>query len=229
MPNVYEVGGCVRDSFLGVKSKDIDLAVEGLPNFDAFRAYIVSTGAKIYQERPEFVTIRGTHPTLKDVDYVMCRADGEYSDGRRPDSVTLGSIIDDLSRRDFTVNAIARNVATGGIIDPFNGQQDIENRVLRCVGEPLDRFTEDVLRVFRALRFSLVKGFTMTPETVEAIQAVTYRQLETLPDERVLNELEKMFAFDTRRAIGTLLAFPTLFNFAFERGIRLIPSMKGVK
>lgn len=228
MVKAYAVGGFVRDELLGIRSKDIDVVVE-VSSFEVLREYVEGLGAKIFQERPQFGVIRATHPTLGAVDYVMCRRDGVYSDARRPDSIFVGSLFEDLSRRDFTVNAIAKDPDSGQYIDPFNGREDLENRVLRCVGKPLDRFTEDPLRVFRALRFAVTKRFTIDPETESAIASIGVELLSTVPDERVQAELTKMFEFDTVEAIEALQCFPELFTFAFSRRLRLIPSMKPVK
>jgi len=122
----FEVGGCLRDEFKGIPSKDVDFAVEA-PSFEAMRDELIEDGFEIFEERPEFFTIRAKVPKgnpLEDrtrvADFVMCRKDGPSSDGRRPDFVEPGTIFDDLARRDFTVNAIARNAITGEIIDPHS-------------------------------------------------------------------------------------------------------------
>lgn len=119
----YQVGGSVRDSFIGLKSKDIDYAVEA-PSFDAMREAIKERGGEIFLETPQFLTIRANVPGMGACDYVLCRKDGEYVDGRRPETVTAGTILDDLARRDFTMNAIAI-AEDGTILDPFDGRKDI--------------------------------------------------------------------------------------------------------
>jgi tRNA nucleotidyltransferase (CCA-adding enzyme) len=172
MARFFQVGGSVRDKLLGVKSKDIDYAVE-CESFDAMREAILAKGGKIFVETPQYFTIRANVPVLGATDYVLCRKDGAYSDGRRPDSVEVGTIFDDLARRDFTVNAIAIDTETGALIDPHGGAQDLTARVLRCVGNPVDRFNEDRLRIFRAARFSLTKGLTVHLDTFFAIADIT--------------------------------------------------------
>src|SRR6478735_1674813 len=156
----YQVGGCVRDSLLGVESKDIDFSVEA-PSYEAMREAVIErcggNPESIKVDKPEFATIRAIDPKLGGVDFVLCRKDGAYSDGRRPDSVEMGTLLDDLARRDFTVNAIAR-ADDGSLIDPFNGQADLKLRLLRCVGG-VDRLREDSLRMLRAFRFAITKGF----------------------------------------------------------------------
>lgn len=119
------------------------------------------------------------------------RRDGEYSDGRHPDSVEFTSnLIEDLSRRDFTINAMAYN-EKDGLIDPFNGMQDIENHFIRCVGIAKDRFTEDALRILRAMRFASQLEFVIDAEAGYEISHL-YKSLENISTERINSELCKM-------------------------------------
>lgn len=120
----YQVGGSVRDKIMGIKPHDIDFAI-GAESFGAMREAILARGGKIFLEMEKFFTIRANLPELGSADFVLTRKDGSYSDGRRPDGVTVGTILDDLARRDFTMNAIAINVETGDILDPFDGTGDI--------------------------------------------------------------------------------------------------------
>ncbi len=103
MVKIYLVGGSIRDQLLGLKSKDLDYAVEA-GSYEEMRDYIKENG-KIFLETPEYLTIRAHLKNGEPADFVLCRKDGEYSDGRRPDKVTPGTLYDDLARRDFTVNA----------------------------------------------------------------------------------------------------------------------------
>lgn len=208
--DLYEVGGCVRDELLGKKSKDIDFAAEitGTDDkeeaFDFLRDWMIRNDFHIWQERPKYGCIRGKFPEDSgraglDADFVICRKDGPYSDGRHPDYVNLGTLYDDLARRDFTVNALARPLGDNKtIIDHFGGKWDLENRLLRFVGEPMDRLREDGLRALRAIRFMLTKGFTMTSETRAAMRDP---ELATLLDgtheNRIREELVKCFREDT--------------------------------
>src|SRR5687768_7510936 len=113
----FQVGGSVRDELLGKQSKDIDYAVEA-PSYGAMREAIVERGGEIFQENEAFLTVRAKVPTLGACDYVLCRKDGTYDkDGRRPDFVEVGSLADDLARRDFTVNAMAK-AEDGTLVDP---------------------------------------------------------------------------------------------------------------
>lgn len=225
---VYEVGGCVRDAIIGRESKDIDFSVE-VESFDAMRDEIVARGMTIFVENPEFVTIRARdNETRETYDFVMCRKDGAYSDGRRPDEVTPGTLMDDLSRRDFTMNAIAKDEA-GNIIDPFGGVADIEAGIIRAVGDPRERFAEDGLRVARAIRFAIVFGFTIAADTFAAMnEDRAIEALGSVAIERIREEMEKAFRADT---IGTIRFVarmrPEMADAIFRDGLRASATMKG--
>jgi len=206
---IFQVGGSVRDELLGLKSKDIDYAVE-CDGFDHMREIILSLGGKIFLETPKFFTIRAQVPVLGATDYVLCRKDGAYSDGRRPDSVEHGTILDDLARRDFTVNAIAKNVATGEIIDPYNGRADLEIKLLRAVRDPQERLREDRLRALRALRFAITKDFTIGRKLETAIRELTVEDYAGVSTERIREEVLKMFQKNSRKS------FEILFTTYFE-------------
>ena len=209
---LYKVGGWVRDKLLGVQSKDLDYAVEA-PSYEAMRAYVAERGT-IFFEKPEYLTIRGKI-NGEDVDFVLCRKDGDYSDGRRPDSVQPGTIYDDLARRDFTMNAIALG-ENGIYIDPYNGRLDIEDRVISCVGKAEDRFNEDALRILRAFRFSVTKNFNMDWKTESLIrEEAMINMLSSVSEERIREELQKCFSFDTLDTIGKLNKFPVLRDWIF--------------
>jgi tRNA nucleotidyltransferase/poly(A) polymerase len=201
----YQVGGYVRDKLLGVQSKDIDYAVEA-PSYEAMVAWINERG-KIFLEKPEFLTVRAHLHDGEPADYVLCRKDGAYSDGRRPDIVEPGSLFDDLRRRDFTVNAIAFDEETQQYIDPHGGMYDLETRELRCVGRAKDRFTEDALRMLRAIRFSITKDITMSGDIVDSFYDKELLALlrDKISTDRKRDELEKCFRFDTSKTIKTLM------------------------
>jgi len=219
----YEVGGCVRDKFLGLDSKDIDYAVEA-PSFAAMEEWVLSEGSKIFLNKPEYNTIRAKHPTLGDVDFVLCRKDGTYSDGRRPDTIEPGDIYDDLARRDFTMNAIAKRI-DGSYIDPYNGIDDIGNKIIRCVGS-VDRLKEDALRMIRALRFSITKGFKLDPMVME-VMIHEADLLTSVSSERIREEMAKCFKFNTLQTLKRLETFQGLRDHIFGKtGLKLIPSLK---
>ncbi len=176
-------GGCVRDSLLGRRPSDWDIASSASPEeVLALFPRCVPTGIK-----------HGTVTVLSgggSVEVTTFRAEGGYSDHRRPDSVSFGCPLEaDLARRDLTVNAMAMDAA-GEITDPFGGRDDLRRRLLRCVGEPERRFDEDALRMLRTVRFSAQLGFEIEPRTLEAIRALAHLA-SGLSAERVRDELLK--------------------------------------
>jgi tRNA nucleotidyltransferase/poly(A) polymerase len=146
---------------------------------------------------PEFYTIRAKDPVLGVVDFVWCRKEGPYSDGRHPDWVEPGSLMDDLSRRDFTMNAMAIEEGTETVIDPYGGTTDIVNNIIRCVGNPVERFIEDGLRVFRALRFSITKNMTIAGDVGIAMTSFhSLASASSVSVDRVREELALMMKAD---------------------------------
>ena len=224
MIRFYKVGGCVRDMLLKVPCKDIDYAVEA-SSFEAMESHIASIG-KIFLSKPEYQTVRAM-VNGEPADYVLCRKDGVYTDGRRPDSVTLGTIDDDLARRDFTVNAMAMDDC-GVIYDPHNGWDDIDNMVLRCVGSAKERFTEDSLRMLRAIRFHITKGFDFSPDVADALQDKDMvALLMNVSEDRIREELHKCFAFSTMRTLDVLYQYNYLATMIFSfTKIWLEPTMR---
>ncbi len=225
---LYQVGGSVRDKILGVPSKDIDYVIE-TESFDTMRQYILEQGGNIYLETPQYFTIRAKMPKIGSADFVLARKDGEYKDGRHPESVTAGTIFDDLERRDFTCNAIAIDVATGETLDPHCGIQDIESKKIRCVGNPLARFTEDRLRIYRAVRFAITKGFNIHPETHAAIVEIAENGFDAVSTERIREELFKMAQSNTWLMFCYWQTYPWLFRIASDRGIWFRPTTEGKK
>lgn len=186
----YAVGGCVRDSLLGREPHDWDLTTPALPD-EIARVFsdcqLVEIGKKY-----------GTVAVILDgVPYEITthRIDGDYSDARHPDGVRFSlSITDDLSRRDFTVNAMAYSDEEG-LIDPFDGQRDLSFGVIRCVGVATERFAEDALRILRALRFASTLGFSIEPDTARAILSGR-RLLTEIAPERISGELTRLLCGD---------------------------------
>lgn len=221
----YQVGGSVRDSFLGLKSKDIDYAVEAA-SFNEMREAILGRGGTIFLETPQYLTIRARVPELGACDFVLCRKDGAYNDGRHPENVEVGTILDDLARRDFTINAIAR-AEDGEIIDPYDGSTDLlVYQLLRCVGSPKKRFGEDGLRILRAIRFSVTKQLIVDDQIwkylideegcIHAIQGVSL--------ERIREELNKCFSFNTNETLEFFDNFPIFRKFLFNKALWLKPT-----
>jgi len=223
----YLVGGAVRDQLLGLKVKDWDYAVEA-PSYNAMLEWIQQNG-KIFLEQPQYWTIRAKLNNGKIADYVLCRKDGQYSDGRRPDSVLVGTLYEDLARRDFTVNAIAYDEATNTYIDPFEGQAHLSIKYLRCVGDAYDRFHEDALRMLRALRFSITKGFQLNPQIKEALrnEELLTKLKNNVSLERKREELHKCFAFDSVKTIECLSTYIGVTDAIFSNTtLWLMPTTK---
>lgn len=194
--SAYVVGGCVRDYLMGVQPHDFDVTTSALPE-QTKRVFadrrVIETGIK---HGTVTVLYKGVSTEI-----TTFRMDGEYSDGRHPDSVTFSrNIEDDLSRRDFTMNGIAFNPKSG-FVDPFGGAEDIKAGVIRCIGDPDRRFSEDALRVLRALRFSAVLGFAIEPQTALAIDR-RKNDLRKVSAERILAELKRLLCGkDVRRVL----------------------------
>ena len=182
----YVVGGCVRDTLMGREPNDWDVTTNALPEqiiavFSDHR--VIPTGIQ-----------HGTVTVLvedKPLEITTYRVDGEYSDNRHPDSVSFTrSLCEDLRRRDFTINALAYHPQSG-IIDHFSGLADLDNQQIVCVGDPEQRFTEDALRILRALRFSAQFGFSIEKMTAKAIHRLA-PLLRRIAVERVQSELVKL-------------------------------------
>lgn len=184
----YAVGGCVRDALLGREPEDWDITTSARPEEvkQLFRRTI-DTGIE-----------HGTVTVMLDNDgyeVTTYRIDGEYEDGRHPREVAFTSdLLEDLRRRDFTINAMAYS-REAGIVDAFEGRRDLDDGVIRCVGAPLDRFTEDALRILRAIRFSAQLGFVIEPETWAAIRAIA-PNIAKVSKERIQAELTKLLLSD---------------------------------
>lgn len=182
----YAVGGCVRDALLGLQPKDYDLCTNAEPQqmlrvFADFR--VIPTGIE-----HGTVTVMLGHQAYEVTTY---RVDGDYSDHRRPDQVHfVGDLRRDLARRDFTINAMAYNKATG-VVDAFGGKQDLAARQVRCVGDAHERFGEDALRILRAMRFASVYAFTVEPQTAHAAHQLR-QSLSHIAKERITTELAKL-------------------------------------
>ena len=197
----YAVGGCVRDSILGREPDDWDITTSAKPMEvkKLFRPTI-DTGLQ-----HGTVTVLRNHVGYEVTTY---RVDGIYEDGRHPSGVTFTSDLkEDLLRRDFTINAMAYNDEEG-LIDEYEGLKDIENKVIRCVGDPRERFTEDALRMMRAVRFAAQLGYEIEDNTREAVKEL-YRRLDMISAERIQIELCKLITSDN----------PAHLRIAYDLGI----------
>lgn len=184
----YVVGGCVRDSLLGLTPHDWDLCTSALPQ----------QGMELFGEEKCIPTgLQHGTVTVKQggglYEITTFRTEGTYTDGRHPDEVHfVPDVREDLARRDFTINAMAYN-AKEGLIDPFGGQADLQSGILRAVGVPHQRFTEDALRILRLYRFAARFGFSIDPPTAQAAQELC-AHLDCVSVERIEEELAKLLS-----------------------------------
>ncbi|MCL2446147.1 MAG: HD domain-containing protein [Oscillospiraceae bacterium] len=186
--SVYVVGGCVRDSLLGKQPEDWDLCTAATPQQAS--EILHSAGITVHETGLQHGTITAVIDG-KAYEITSFRCDGAYTDHRRPDSVQFTqNLHEDLARRDFTINAMAFHPQTG-LVDPFGGQADLQAGVIRCVGEPAQRFAEDALRILRALRFAATLGFAIEENTAQAAYHAREYLLH-IAHERVQVELTKL-------------------------------------
>lgn len=209
----YVVGGCVRDSLLGREPEDWDITTDALPDetMKLFKTHykVIPTGLK-----------HGTLTLLSEdgssYEVTTFRIDGEYSDGRHPDEVQFTrSLGEDLSRRDFTINAMAYSDKTG-LVDYFRGFDDVNKKVIRCVGDANERFTEDALRMMRCVRFSAQLGFIIDENTDRAVFQNS-DLIENVSMERIQQEFNKIILHDPMR-INDLWRLGLLKHFLPEYG-----------
>lgn len=237
----YEVGGKVRDELLGLKSKDVDYVA--VPNdhmlqsnlsitdiFNSLISYLKTNNFEIFLITEECFTIRAKFP--KDhkyqgvADFVMARKEVGYIPGTRTPIVEPGNLYDDLSRRDFTVNALAKDPDTGEIIDYFNGIEHLKNKVLITPLNPAVTFDDDPLRILRGLRFEITKGLKIPRKVRGLIHNYPYsKKMGVVSQERIRDELFKCFKHDTSKTIKILQEFTNLSDYIWANtNLRLKPT-----
>jgi len=212
----YPVGGCVRDLLMGREPGDVDICTSALPEeVLALFPTAVPTGLK-----HGTVTVPGER---YGVEITTFRRDGSYADVRHPDAVSFGvGLVEDLSRRDFTVNAMALPEA-GPVIDPFGGRKDLERKLLRCVGDPDRRFSEDALRMLRGLRFAAQLGFGLEEETQRAMGRNAHL-VAHVSRERIRVEMEKTLLSPRPQGVGEMVALGLLDHlYSFPREVDYAP------
>tara|TARA_A100001011_G_scaffold382675_1_gene452800 strand:+ start:1194 stop:1934 length:741 start_codon:yes stop_codon:yes gene_type:complete len=236
---LFEVGGSIRDELMGNPNPlDRDFCAESPGGWEALSAWCHDNMQKVFLVTPEFFTVRGFLKGVAiPIDVVMCRKDGASSDGRHPDEVKPGTLLDDLSRRDFTVNTMAREVdpstlrPIGDIIDPFKARADLGMRRLVSVGNAQKRFDEDNLRLIRAVRFMITKGFVPDSplERMIADPENWKKMMGSVSIDRVRGELHKALTFSTPATLRVfsmfvpVVAFDTLFD---DTGLWLKPTLE---
>ena len=243
----YEVGGKIRDELLGLKSKDVDYVAvpsDAMLNrysstgcykddnftylytvkdmFNELEQYLRREGFEIFLVTPDCYTIRAKFPEGYKyqgvADFVMARKEVGYIPGTRTPIVEPGNLYDDLSRRDFTVNAMAKDPDTGELIDYFGGIGDLRRKVLST---PLDTETtlnDDPLRILRAIRFKITKHFCFTSELDAGIMYYPYEtKMKVVSEERIREELFKCFKYDTLKTLEVLESYDDLRNYIFTK------------
>lgn len=228
----YEVGGKIRDELLGLSNKDVDYVAvpckealdQGLTACEMFTVlcdYLQNEGFEIFLITRECFTIRAKFPNGYKyqgvADFVMARKEVGYIPGTRTPIVEPGNLYDDLSRRDFTVNALAKDPDTGEIIDYFDGLQDLKDRILRTPLNPETTFNDDPLRILRGIRFAITKGFSLDDNVERIIISYPYHiKMRVVSEERIREELYKCFKSSTIETLGYLYKFVELLEYIFE-------------
>jgi tRNA nucleotidyltransferase/poly(A) polymerase len=253
---IYYVGGFVRDKLLGIKSNDIDFCFVCLDDhknlsiedgFQFMKEWLINEGFTIFLETPSMLTIRAKMPSkfLKlcefmeydglTADFVLARKEISYDDNSRQPIVTLGTLEDDLIRRDFTVNAMAMDL-DGNIIDLFGGIEDLNNKILKTPRDAKLTMMDDPLRILRALRFSVTKQFVIDPTIINAMmqQNIQDKLFTVVSQDRIREELTKMFKYSTSRTLRLIykldmIAPTTFMDRLFENGLWLKPTNEKIK
>jgi tRNA nucleotidyltransferase/poly(A) polymerase len=231
MPKIFKVGGCVRDGLLGIKTKDIDFTfvLDDLnktveEGFKEMEQWMIEQGFTIFLSVPEMFTIRAKFPSdhkfaKLDADFVMARKEVGYVEGTRRPILELGTLEDDLVRRDFTVNAMAED-EDGNLIDLFNGVDHLKFKMLIT---PLDTnvtMNDDPLRLIRALRFSITKDFRISDDIWNELNNFDYdEKMGVVSIERIREELLKCFKHDTLKTLAKLNEFKYLRDYVFKNNI----------
>lgn len=246
---LYYVGGYVRDKILQIESKDIDFTfvINLKPNekltiiegFCLMEEWLIQEGFTIFLSTPSMLTIRAKFPKNNKyhnnsnmcADFVLARKEVYLDEKSRIPIVEIGTLQDDLMRRDFTVNALALDM-NGNIIDICNGLNDIEKKILRTPNSSLKTLEEDPLRVLRAMRFHITKQFDFDKELLYAMfnENIFNKLLKTVSKDRIREELNKMFMFSTPQTLKLLYYFdnniPNFIDKLFEDSFKLIPTSK---
>lgn len=242
MPSIFQVGGCVRDKILGVHSKDIDFTfvLDDLnqtveEGFKQMTYWLLNGGFSIFLSTPDCFTIRAKFPKGHKheglvADFVMARKEVGYIPGTRKPILELGKLEDDLTRRDFTLNALAED-EEGRIIDLFDGQKDLRDGILRTPLDPEITMMDDPLRILRALRFSVTKGFHIDFKIWDAMAQpeILDKLKTTVSVERMREEIFKMMKHDTPLSLRLLHTveesyIPGFLDLVFSKGMWLKPT-----
>jgi len=218
----YLVGGCVRDILIGREPKDWDVTTNAKP--EEIQKLFPNTYYTNKFGTVGVVNEKFSCETLKVIEVTPYRIESEYSDFRHPDEVIFTTNLqDDLKRRDFTMNAIAYDPSKGHLVDPYKGQEDIKDMIVRAVGIPSDRFREDALRILRAVRFSIELGFAISSETIEAMEKES-ELVKKISAERICDEFTKIIMSDNPMGGVIICQQLSILNFILpelEKGMGL--------
>ena len=244
MPTLFKVGGCVRDELLGQISKDIDftfvlddLSQTVEAGFKSMESWMTAHGFQIFLSTPEMFTIRAKFPKGDPnaglvADFVMARKEIGYKPGTRQPILVLGTLEDDLVRRDFTINAMAVG-EDGVLIDLFGGQGDLKGGILKTPLDPSITMMDDPLRILRALRFSITKDLVIHSSIWKAVQQpdILEKLKTTVSAERIREEIFKMMKHDTPQALKLLVEvdathIPGFLDLVFGRGLWMKPTFE---
>lgn len=256
---IYAVGGCVRDQLLGLNSNDFDfcfvinqnqdekLTIE--EGFQIMKQWLQNEGFKIFLETPNMLTIRAKFPNDwkyiqskeysyfyngKTADFVLARKEISYDINSRQPVIAIGTLEDDLLRRDFTINAMAMNLE-GNLIDIFNGQDDLRERILRTPRDAKLTLLDDPLRILRALRFCVTRHLKIHKDIIDAMcdEIIQSKLFNVVSSDRIRDELTKMFKYSTPRTLDLLNKIneqmPHFINLLFKDGLWLKPTSEKVK
>ena len=239
MLKLFKVGGCVRDGLLGVHTKDIDFTVvlddtnqtvdQG---WDTMLTFLKDQGFKVFLKTKDCFTVRAMFPKGHKhqglvADFVMARKHLGFISGTRKPILQLGTLSDDLMRRDFTVNAMAMDM-DGKIIDDWRGMQALKQMTLRTPLDSMTTLMDDPLRLLRALRFSITRGFRISQPLWDAIMqpGILVKMKDVVSQDRMRDEVTKMMQHDTVKSLQLLQSVPGLIDVVFGGDMWLMPTTK---
>ena len=236
---LFKVGGCVRDHLLGVSTKDIDFTVvlddttqSVDQGWDTMISFLKDQGFKIFLQTKDCFTVRAMFPIGHKhqglvADFVMARKDLGFISGSRKPILQLGTLSDDLMRRDFTVNAMAMDM-DGKIIDDWRGMQALKQMTLRTPLDSMTTLMDDPLRLLRALRFSITRGFRISQPLWDAIMqpGILVKMKDVVSQDRMRDEVTKMMQHDTVKSLQLLQSVPGLIDVVFGGDMWLMPTTK---
>jgi poly(A) polymerase len=236
---LFKVGGCVRDHLLGVSTKDIDFTVvlddttqSVDQGWDTMISFLKDQGFKIFLQTKDCFTVRAMFPIGHKhqglvADFVMARKDLGFISGSRKPILQLGTLSDDLMRRDFTLNAMAMDM-DGNIIDDWRGMQALKQMTLRTPLDSMTTLMDDPLRLLRALRFSITRGFRISQPLWDAIMqpGILVKMKDVVSQDRMRDEVTKMMQHDTVKSLQLLQSVPGLIDVVFGGDMWLMPTTK---